>query len=47
MDCSSLPIHSTHLIPHHPTSFCSVMSRNGSKERNGVSIRRGIARRNW
>jgi hypothetical protein len=32
MDCGSLPIHPTHLISHHPTSFCSVMSRNGSKE---------------
>jgi hypothetical protein len=28
IDCGSLPIHPTHLISHHPTSFCSVMSRN-------------------
>jgi hypothetical protein len=28
MDCGSLPIHPTHLISHHPTSFCSIMSRN-------------------
>jgi hypothetical protein len=32
MDCGSLPIHPTHLISHHPTSFCSVMSRNVPKE---------------
>jgi hypothetical protein len=32
MDCDSLPIHLTHLISHNPTSFCSVMSRNVSKE---------------
>jgi hypothetical protein len=32
MDCGSLPIHPTHLISHHPTSFCSVMSRNISKK---------------
>jgi hypothetical protein len=32
MNCGSLPIHPTHLISHHPTSFCSVMSRNVSKE---------------
>jgi hypothetical protein len=32
MDCGSLSIHPTHLISHHPTSFCSVMSRNVSKE---------------
>jgi hypothetical protein len=32
MDCGSLPIHPTHLISHHPTSFCSIMSRNVSKE---------------
>jgi hypothetical protein len=32
MDCGSLPIHPTHLMSHHPTSFCSVMSRNVSKE---------------
>jgi hypothetical protein len=32
MDCGSLPIHSTHLISHQSTSFCSVMSRNVSKE---------------
>jgi hypothetical protein len=32
MDCGSLPIHPTHLISHHPTSFCSVMSKNVSKE---------------
>jgi hypothetical protein len=27
-----LPIHPTHLISHHPTSFCSVMSKDVSKE---------------
>jgi hypothetical protein len=32
MDCDSLPIHRTHLISPHLTSFCSVMSRNVSKE---------------
>jgi hypothetical protein len=32
MDCGSLPIHPTHLISRHPSSFCSVMSRNVSKE---------------
>jgi hypothetical protein len=32
MDCGLLPIHLTHMISHHPTSFCSVMSRNLSKE---------------
>jgi hypothetical protein len=32
MDYSSFLIHLTHLISHHPTSFCSVMSRNVSKE---------------
>jgi hypothetical protein len=32
MDCGSLPIHLTHLISPHPTSFCSVMSRNVSNE---------------
>jgi hypothetical protein len=32
IDCASLPIHPTHLISHHPTSFCSVMSKNVSKE---------------
>jgi hypothetical protein len=32
MDCGSLPIQLIHLISHHPTSFCSVMSRNVSKE---------------
>jgi hypothetical protein len=32
MDCGSLPIHPTHLSSHHPTPFCSVMSRNVSKE---------------
>jgi hypothetical protein len=32
MDCGSLSIHPTHLISHHPTSFCSIMSRNVSKE---------------
>jgi hypothetical protein len=32
MDCGSLPIHPTHPILHHPTSFCSVMPRNLSKE---------------
>jgi hypothetical protein len=32
MDCGSLPIHPTHLISNYPTSFCSVMSRNVSKE---------------
>jgi hypothetical protein len=32
MDCGSLSIHPTHLISHHPTSFCSIMSRNISKE---------------
>jgi hypothetical protein len=31
-DCGSLPIHPTHLVSYHPTSFCSVMSRNISKE---------------
>jgi hypothetical protein len=30
MDCDSLPVHPTHLISHHPTSFCLVMSRNVS-----------------
>jgi hypothetical protein len=45
MDCGSLPIHPTYLISHHPTSFCSVMSRNISKD--GVSIIRGITRRTW
>jgi hypothetical protein len=25
MDCGSLPISPTHLISHHPTSFCSAM----------------------
>jgi hypothetical protein len=32
MDCGSLSIHLTHLISYYPTSFCSVMSRNVSKE---------------
>jgi hypothetical protein len=32
MDYGSAPIHPTHLISHHPTSFCSVMPRNVSKE---------------
>jgi hypothetical protein len=32
MDCGSLPIHPTHLTSHYPTSFCSVVSRNVSKE---------------
>jgi hypothetical protein len=32
MNCGSLPIHPTHLILHHPTSFCSVISRNVLKE---------------
>jgi hypothetical protein len=32
MDCGSLPIHPTYLISHHLTSFCSIMSRNVSKE---------------
>jgi hypothetical protein len=32
MDCGSLPIHPTHLISHHPSSFCSGISRNISKE---------------
>jgi methyl coenzyme M reductase subunit C len=32
MSCGSLPMHPTHLISHQPTSFCSVMSRNVSKE---------------
>jgi hypothetical protein len=32
MDCGSLPIHPTRLISHHPTFFCSVMSRNVSNE---------------
>jgi hypothetical protein len=32
MNCGSLSIHHTYLISHHPTSFCSVMSRNVSKE---------------
>jgi hypothetical protein len=32
MDCGSLSIHLTHVISHHPTSFCSVMLRNVSKE---------------
>jgi hypothetical protein len=32
MDCSSLPVHPIHLILQHTTSFCSVMSRNVSKE---------------
>jgi hypothetical protein len=31
-DCGSLTIYLTHLISHHPTSFCSVMSRSVSKE---------------
>jgi hypothetical protein len=32
MDFGSLPVHPTHMISHQPTSFCSVMSRNVSKE---------------
>jgi hypothetical protein len=32
MDCGSLPIHPTHLISHHPTSFCSVVLRNVLKK---------------
>jgi hypothetical protein len=32
MDCGSLPTYPTHLISRHPISFCSVMSRNFSKE---------------
>jgi hypothetical protein len=32
MECSSLIIHLPNLISHHLTSFCSVMSRNVSKE---------------
>jgi hypothetical protein len=32
MDCGTFPIHPTHLISHHPTSFCSDVSRNSSKE---------------
>jgi hypothetical protein len=32
IDCGPLPIHPTHLISHHPTSFCSVISRNVAKE---------------
>jgi hypothetical protein len=31
-DCGSLPIHPTHQISHHLAAFCSVMSRNVSKE---------------
>jgi hypothetical protein len=31
MDCCSLSIHPAHLISHHPTSFCAVMSRSVSK----------------
>jgi hypothetical protein len=45
MDCGSLPIHHSRLISQHPTSFCSVLSRNVAKE--PVSIIRGITRRNW
>jgi hypothetical protein len=44
-DSGSLPIHPTHLISHYATSFCLVISRNVPKE--GVSIIRGIPRRNW
>jgi hypothetical protein len=32
MDCGPLHIHPTHLISHHPTSFCSIMSMDISKE---------------
>jgi hypothetical protein len=32
MDRGSLRIHPTHLISHQPTSFCSVVSINISKE---------------
>jgi hypothetical protein len=32
LDCGSFHIHPIHLISHHPTSFCSVMSKNVSKE---------------
>jgi hypothetical protein len=32
MDCGSLPIYPTHLISRHPTSFCSVLSMDVSKE---------------
>jgi hypothetical protein len=32
IDCGAIPIHPPHLIPHYPTSFCSVMSRDASKE---------------
>jgi hypothetical protein len=32
MDCGELPIHPAHLISRYPTSFCSVLSRNVSKE---------------
>jgi hypothetical protein len=45
MDCYSLPIHHTHLISHHPTSFCSVMSKNISKEWCFHHTR--ATRRNW
>jgi hypothetical protein len=45
MDCDSLPIHHIDLISHHLTSFCSVLSK--MSQRNGVSIIRGITRRNW
>jgi hypothetical protein len=32
IDCGSFPIHPNQLILHLPTSFCSVMSKNISKE---------------
>jgi hypothetical protein len=32
MDYGSLPIHPTQLISHHPTPFCSVLSRNVSTQ---------------
>jgi hypothetical protein len=32
MDSGSLPIHPTHLNSRHPTSFCSIITNNVSKE---------------
>jgi hypothetical protein len=44
MDCDSLSIHPTHLIS--PIRLLSVHLCQGTSQRNGISIIRGITRRN-
>jgi hypothetical protein len=45
MDCGSLSIYPIQLISRYPTF--SVRLCQGTPQRNGVSIIRGITRRNW